>query len=219
MSATILLFDEGTTKEVNNYDENLYFSDGKFELTLENKVTGSNIYSLNTLEPFAYSKKSTMYKYNLESTSDLDTKINSTNDSLVLFSWAPCPDCVRIKDDVLYEYLSQTNKKLYMFEVSHYRNDYTNNPELYDQFAKKYQFNSYRGGKVPTIVKYNNSSLVNMHVYFNDEFEKQEDGSYIIKNSFIPSLINTSYQTGTKMMEELKVVHKNETIKYLDINL
>lgn len=219
MSASILLFNDGVTKEVIEYNENLYFSENKFELTLEDKITGSNLYSLNTLETFEYSKKTTMYKMNLESTTDLDNKIASKEDVLVLFSWAPCPDCSRIKQDVLNEYMANKDKKLYIFEVAHYRQDLTNKPELYEQFANKYQFDSYRGGKVPTIAKYNDSKLVNMHVYFNDEFEKQEDGSYLIKNSFIPRLINSSYQNGSKMIEELKQIHKEETIAYLDSNL
>ena len=219
MSASILLFNDGVTKEVIEYNENLYFSENKFELTLEDKITGSNLYSLNTLDTFEYSKKTTMYKMNLESTTDLDNKIASKEDVLVLFSWAPCPDCSRIKQDVLNEYMANKDKKLYIFEVAHYRQDLTNNPELYEQFATKYQFDSYRGGKVPTIAKYNESKLVNMHVYFNDEFEKQEDGSYLIKNSFIPRLVNSSYQNGSKMIEELKQIHKEETIAYLDSNL
>ena len=219
MSASILLFNDGVTKEVIEYNENLYFSENKFELTLEDKITGSHLYSLNTLDTFEYSKKTTMYKMNLESTNDLDNKIASKEDVLVLFSWAPCPDCSRIKQDVLNEYMANKDKKLYIFEVAHYRQDLTNNPELYEQFATKYQFDSYRGGKVPTIAKYNESKLVNMHVYFNDEFEKQEDGSYLIKNSFIPRLVNSSYQNGSKMIEELKQIHKEETIAYLDSNL
>ena len=219
MSASILLFNDGVTKEVIEYNENLYFSENKFELTLEDKITGSHLYSLNTLDTFEYSKKTTMYKMNLESTTDLDNKIASKEDVLVLFSWAPCPDCSRIKQDVLNEYMANKDKKLYIFEVAHYRQDLTNNPELYEQFATKYQFDSYRGGKVPTIAKYNESKLVNMHVYFNDEFEKQEDGSYLIKNSFIPRLVNSSYQNGSKMIEELKQIHKEETIAYLDSNL
>ena len=219
MSASILLFNDGVTKEVIEYNENLYFSENKFELTLEDKITGSHLYSLNTLDTFEYSKKTTMYKMNLESTTDLDNKIASKEDVLVLFSWAPCPDCSRIKQDVLNEYMTNKDKKLYIFEVAHYRQDLTNNPELYEQFATKYQFDSYRGGKVPTIAKYNESKLVNMHVYFNDEFEKQEDGSYLIKNSFIPRLINSSYQNGSKMIEELKQIHKEETIAYLNSNL
>ena len=219
MSASILLFNDGVTKEVIEYNENLYFSENKFELTLEDKITGSNLYSLNTLDTFEYSKKTTMYKMNLESTTDLDNKIASKEDVLVLFSWAPCPDCSRIKQDVLNEYMTNKDKKLYIFEVAHYRQDLTNNPELYEQFATKYQFDSYRGGKVPTIAKYNESKLVNMHVYFNDEFEKQEDGSYLIKNSFIPRLVNSSYQNGSKMIVELKQIHKEETIAYLDSNL
>lgn len=218
MSASIILFDNGITKEVIEYDENLYYSDSKLELTLENKINKSNIYSLNTLEKFQYSKAYSMYRYDYSSTTDLDNKIKEDKSS-ILYSWGPCPDCMRIKDEVLNEYMPSSNKKIYSFEVSHFRNDYSTNPELFDEFASKYQFNDYRGGKVPSIVTYNNGSKVNMHVYFNDEFEKQNDGSYLIKNSYIPELINTSYSSGENMYKELMKIHKEKTIEYLDNHL
>ena len=219
MSATIILFDEGKTKEVIPYDDNLYYSDSKLELTLENKITGSNVYSLNTFTPFSYTKKTTMYQIDYSSTEDLDKKINENKESLVLYSWGPCPDCIRVKDDILDEYMTSNDKKIYIFEVSHYRNDFSTNPELFNTFASTYQFDNYRGGKVPSIVKYQNGNKINMHVYFNDEFVQQEDGSFIISNSFSPSLINTSYTTGAKMIEELRKVHKDLLIEYLDNNL
>lgn len=219
MSATILLFDEGITKEVIEYDDNLYYSDAQFELTLENKIKGSNIYSLNKINSFAYSSNFSMYKFDYSDTEELDNKINSLDKSLVLYSWGPCPDCMRVKDDILDDYMTNKNRKLYTFEVSYFRNDYTNNPKPFDEFADKYQFSSYRGGKVPSIVNYQNGEKLNMHVYFNDEYQKNEDDSYSIINSFNPALINTSYQNGKKMIEELREIHKNALITYLDENL
>ena len=219
MSATILLFDEGITKEVIEYDDNLYYSDAQFELTLENKIKGSNIYSLNKIKSFTYSSNFSMYKFDYSDTEELDNKINSLDKSLVLYSWGPCPDCMRVKDDILDDYMTNKNRKLYTFEVSYFRNDYTNNPKPFDEFASKYQFSSYRGGKVPSIVNYQNGEKLNMHVYFNDEYQKNEDDSYTIINSFNPALINTSYQNGKKMIEELREIHKNALITYLDENL
>ena len=219
MSATILLFDEGITKEVIEYDDNLYYSDAQFELTLENKIKGSNIYSLNKIKSFTYSSNFSMYKFDYSDTEELDNKINSLDKSLVLYSWGPCPDCMRVKDDILDDYMTNKNRKLYTFEVSYFRNDYKNNPKPFDEFADKYQFSSYRGGKVPSIVNYQNGEKLNMHVYFNDEYQKNEDDSYSIINSFNPALINTSYQNGKKMIEELREIHKNALITYLDENL
>ena len=219
MSATILLFDEGITKEVIEYNDNLYYSDSKFELTLENKITGSNIYSLNKLVPFNYSSNFQMYRFDYASTEELDNKINDQNESLVLYSWGPCPDCMRVKDDILDEYMSNAKNKIYIFEVSHFRNNYSEHPEIFDEFSNTYKFNDYRGGKVPSIVKYSSGDKINMHVYFNDEFIKNEDGSYTITNSYTSSLINTNYSSGSKMIEELRKLHKEELIKYLDNNL
>lgn len=219
MSATIILFDNGITKEIIPYTENLYYSDSKLELTLENKVTGSHIYTLNKLEKFDYSKNSHMYKFDLSSTEELDSLISSSEKANILYSWGPCPDCIRFKDEVVNEYMSSSSNKLYIYEVSHFRNDYSTNPELFTTFASKYQFDNYRGGKVPCIVTYKNGTKDNMHVYFNDEFEKLDDESYKIKNSFIPSLVNTTYSSGEKMFKELKQIHKEKTIEYLENNL
>ena len=49
MSATIILFDEGKTKEVIEYNDNLYYSDSKLELTLENKSIVAFLHKLLTL--------------------------------------------------------------------------------------------------------------------------------------------------------------------------
>jgi thiol-disulfide isomerase/thioredoxin len=219
MSATIILFDNGSTKEVIEYTDNLYYSESKLEVTLENRIQKSHIYSLNKLEAFDYSKKMKMYKYDLSSTEELEEKIKEKETSIILFAWGPCPDCIRVKDDVLDEYMSASNKKIYVFEVSHFRNDFSTNPELFTNFAEQFKFNNYRGGKLPCLVKYNSNEKVNMHVYFNDEIEKQEDGSYKIVNSFSSSLINSSFKSGEKMMEELRKTHKELLIEYLDNNL
>lgn len=219
MSATIILFDEGKTKEVIEYSDNLYYSDTKLELTLENKVQGSKLYSLNYLSTYQYSKSFNMYKFDYSSTIDLDAQIEKEEKSLILYSWGPCPDCMRVKDDVLDEYMVGKDKKLYIFEVSHFRNDYANNPDLFNEFASKYQFNDYRGGKVPCIISYSSNTKTNMHVYFNDEYVKNEDGTYNIVNSYIPSLINTTYSNGNDMITKIRKIHKEELIKYLDENL
>lgn len=218
MSASILLFNSGVTKDVIEYNNNLYYSDSKLELTLEKKITGSNIYSLNTLETYSYSPSFDMYKFNYSSTIDLDNKLASSRANVV-YSWGPCPDCIRFKDEVLYDYMPNSQNKIYSFEVSYFRDDYSNSPDLYNQFTLKYQFDNYRGGKVPSIVTYENNKKVNMHVYFNDEFEKQEDDSYIIKNSYIPELINTTYSSGKEMYNKLVKIHKEKAIEYLDNNL
>ena len=115
--------------------------------------------------------------------------------------------------------MPNSQNKIYSFEVSYFRDDYSNSPDLYNQFTLKYQFDNYRGGKVPSIVTYENNKKVNMHVYFNDEFEKQEDDSYIIKNSYIPELINTTYSSGKEMYNKLVKIHKEKAIEYLDNNL
>ena len=219
MSATIILFDEGKTKDVIEYSDNLYYSDSTLELTLENKITGSNLYSLNDLTTYEYSKSFNMYKFDYSSTSDLEKQIAKEEKSLVLYSWGPCPDCMRVKDDVLDEYMLDKEKKLYIFEVSHFRNDFANNPDLFNEFASKFQFNDYRGGKVPCILSYSSNTKTNMHVYFNDEYVKNEDGTYYISNSYIPSLINTTYSNGNDMITKIRKIHKEELIKYLDENL
>ena len=218
-SASILLFNNGKTKEVIEYNQNLYFSDSKFELTLENKITGSHLYSLNNLTSFSYSPKQKMYRVDLSLTEELDTIIASNNKSMILYSWGPCPDCIRIKEELLKEYLVSTKKKLYVFEVSHFRNDYSSNPTLFNEFASKYKFNTYRGGKVPALCLYKNNELVNMHVYYNDEFVKNEDQSYTITNSYIPELINTNYSSGNAMFDNIAKIHTQKTIEYLDKNL
>ena len=58
-----------------------------------------------------------------------------------------------------------------------------------------------------------------MHVYFNDEYIKNDDGTYSISNSYISSLKNTIYSSGNDMISKIRKIHKEELIKYLDENL
>ena len=214
-SASILLFDNGLTRELIEYNDNLYYSKNQLETTLERKISGSNIYLINDFDKYEYSTSFNMYKINLTTTNLLDEKVSSNNDNFVLYSWGLCPDCMSLKTDVLDSLLTNKNKKLYTFETSYVRSDKDN----FALFTNKYKFDDYRGGKVPTIVKYNNGSKVNMHVYLNDEFVKNDDGSYYIKTSFISELVNTTYPDSAKMFSSIKEIHKAKVIEYLENNL
>lgn len=159
----------------------------------------------NDVTPYSY-KGYYFVKMNEEGTTLLNGKVEGN--STILFSWKECNDCFSLKS-ILSEYLMETEIKLYIYEVHHFRNG-ENKSTLWDDkengFPYKYQFDSYRGGKVPSFVTYSNKKKVNMLVYHNDVVENG-----VVKESFFEELI------GKKLSEEEREeYHKNKVIEYLN---
>lgn len=212
MSSTVLIFNDGKMQKKLSYEKYLYYDIDNFELTMEKEVKSSHIFSLNDYESFIYSSSFNMLKTNYSSDKTLENKIIEDNIN-VLYAWNKCLDCIDFSNNFLTSYMSKSNKKLYTYEVSYFRNQKDENglPELNDfhSFAQKYQFNTYREGKVPSIVTYSKSVKTSMAVYLNDEIEEL-NGSYKIKNSFYQDLIG---------LEDKNLFDLNTKIKETELSL
>ncbi len=127
----------------------------------------------------------------------LESLVGSTEDFIVAYSWASCPDCSYVFPNVLYPYSEnkQFNTKMYVIDleveglllVDGVR-DYTN--ENYVNFVDKYNLSNtyneafgYETGFVPTFQYYENGTLTDMCVYFNDKVELV-NGEYTITRSY-----------------------------------
>lgn len=134
----------------------------------------------------------------------LDYKITNKENFLLYIGWNKCGDCKQIENNVLNDFLISNNCQIYYLESDYYRKNrpleepipenYNSNEQylldkknwdLWIEFATKYNFVSYRNGKVPTIQYYKDGNLMDMIVYLNDEIK---DG--VIINSYYQELIN-----------------------------
>lgn len=211
-------------KETSKIMPSLYFyNDGelinkvtyseKFKKTNEikkilNKYSTSNgIWYLNDLVEISH-KDVLFYKFDLQTTILLDNSI--TNNISVLFTWKSCSDCLSFKT-YLNDLYQEFEKKLYVFEVDYFRNS-SNKQAFWDEkggFPDKYQFSSYRGGKVPVIVTYSNGEKQSMCVYRNDVIE---DG--IIKESFYEELVSKALT-----QDEIDKFESEKMLNYIKENV
>ncbi len=169
--------------------------------------TSHGVWYLNDLIK-TYHKDVPFYRFELQSTYMLDDMIK--NDASVLYTWKSCSDCLSFKT-YLRKLYHEFNGKLYSFEVDYFRNS-TNKQALWDEtgsFPYKYQFSSYRGGKVPVIVTYNNNIKKSMCVYRNDVVE---DGT--IKESFYEELVSKKMT-----QEEIDKYESEKMLSYIKENV
>ncbi len=212
-SASLLLFDDGIDKDYIEYESKIY----RNYQTIENKLNrylGKSGYNIvNDIETYNYGVDK-MYKYNYLTTNKLDELIASNKEKTVLFSWYSCPDCTSLKDQILDQYLLDNDKTINIFEVNEIRNNI--NEETWTNFKKKYQFDNYRNGRVPSFVTYKNSTKIDMAVFQNDLID-ENDGSFIVSESFWNDEIKSI--TGLSLEEVKEKVTKKEIkliTKYLN---
>ena len=115
----------------------------------------------------------------------LDQHLASNESFIVYFGWFACGDCTYMNDAYLKEFLKTNDKKFYYVETDEYRKDKETKPEEWKAFADKDQFGDYNGGRIPSIVYYENGKKKDMCVYFNDSFEWNEtDKTLKVTGSF-----------------------------------
>lgn len=155
----------------------------------------------------------------------LDNKIVNKESFLLYIGWNKCGDCKQIEENVLNEFLIKNNCKIYYLESDFYRKnkpfeepkieDYENDNEkylndmqnwsLWIEFATKYNFISYRNGKIPTIQYYQDGLLKDMIVYLNDEIKEG-----VIINSYYQELINKNISN-----DDLILFHNQKVSEFL----
>ena len=186
-SASLLLFDNGKDIKYINYDIKMYSSNNAFNNKMKNYLDKSGIYNINDYEQTYYLDNSTiMYEKkgsNQMSSNNLDELIASNEKVTIVYSWEICPDCVLLYNDFLKEYMEINNsKKIYIYDVSAIKE--SSELDAWTNFVTKYSLPSYKGGKVPSIVTYQNNEVVDSCVFVNDTIEEISDGLYSITSSF-----------------------------------
>lgn len=212
-SASLLLFDDGIDKDYIEYESKIYNNYQTIESKLNHYFQKSGYNIVNDIESYNYGVDK-MYKYNYLTTDQLDKLIANSKEETVLFSWYSCPDCTSLKDQFLDQYLLDSDKAINIFEVNEIRNH--TDEETWANFKKKYQFDNYRNGRVPSIVTYKNSAKIDMAVFQNDLIEEKDD-SFIVTESFWNDEIKSI--TGSSLEEVKEKVAKKEIeliTKYLD---
>ena len=135
----------------------------------------------------------------------LDQKIFSKEDFLLYIGWNQCGDCKLLDTHLLNDYLKENYKidnVIYYLESENYIND----PTKWKEFTKKYQFDSFRSGRVPTLQFYQKGVIQEMIVYHNDVIENN-----IVKESFFEDCLNKNLTD-----EQLLEIHDQKMYEFLD---
>jgi len=177
-SASLLLFDDGKDIRYIEYDPKIYASEKAFSDQVGKYYTASPYRIGNDLEEYDYYGEETMVRFHSLGYSEIESLIQSPSEVSILFSWYDCPDCQEFKSRFLDGYLTESGKELTFFEVSAVRNS-----EIWTEFKSRFQFDSYREGRVPSIVTYRNGEKVDMAVFVNDVIA-EENGVYRVIESF-----------------------------------
>ena len=161
-----------------------------FKEAFTNMVRPSNVYYLNTAENKTGDDGETTFDYSTidyTDTSYLDSKIQSSDDINIIFTWNKCSDCQSLFDNWIFDYSNKNlDKTIYLFEVDSFRNPINEktNP-AWSAFAAKYGLNNYLTGKVPSVINYKNGAFNKMVVYHNrGESSKNSDGSYSFLSAY-----------------------------------
>lgn len=150
---------------------------------------------------------------------NLDSLIASKQEVVVYFSWNECGDCASFKEYYLNEYLlnNKANKVFYAFETNEWRSQKDEHPEVWEAFAKKYQIDSYQGGKIPSIVYYNEGVKKDMVVYLNDIFDFNESGLKVTGSYYKDApYVNQTYKDYNAYKEGVKEFHNSKVDDFLN---
>lgn len=212
-SASLLLFDDGIDKDYIEYDSKIYNNYQSLENKLNRYFQKSGYNIVNDIETYNYGVDK-MYRYNYLTTDKLDQLIASDKEETILFSWYSCPDCSSLKDQLLDQYLLDNDKSINIFEVDEIRNH--TDEKTWASFKRKYQFDNYRDGRVPSIVTYKNSTKIDMAVFQNDLIE-EKDNSFVVTESFWNDEVKSITGSSTEEVKEKVAKKEIELItQYLD---
>lgn len=221
-SATVQVYKNGQILKSLPYEKNLYYDEDQLEFTLSKYTTPSNIYLINDYIDYSYTNDYKMLRLDLSSFNDLKLIKEKDEKNTVLFSWYKCPDCISLKNDFLLKHMASQKKKIYLFEVDYLRSKVNENSEpdlsLFHEFANMFLFSSYKEGRVPSFITYQNNEKIDMAVYLNDVIENEND-QYIVKESFYKDLIGKQGSNLVELKEELSKLELEYIKEYLIKNL
>ena len=161
----------------------------------------------------------------------LDEKIQAQESFVLYIGWNKCGDCSMLEREVLNKYLlnNELSVNFYYLESDPYRinkpkeepvlpenanadqiEEYNIQKQYWDMwinFTKKYNFNSFRNGRVPTLQYYENGIMKNMIVYNNDVVENG-----VVVDSYYDELDGKSIS-----IEELLNTHNKKVEEFLNL--
>lgn len=170
------------------------------------------VYYLNTPEDYEETKHLDTWGY---STNDLEKKIQENN-SLILYTWRRCHDCIDYRKDVLTPFEQKNpNVKIYFYETEGYmlgkREEDKETKKfvskLWEDFCNKFHLSDYSlqdefgyvGGFVPTIVSYKDNSY-SLSVFSNArDVKRNENGTLSYSMAFYDEILKL--QSDTKVEE------------------
>jgi hypothetical protein len=160
---------------------------------------------------------------------ELDTMIAEDKKFIIYYFWKLCSDCSALKENVMTQYQidHQDAYNFYFIEVDQYRNPEFGGAtgELWKGFAAKYEFDFYRGGKVPTFQYRHGSEIIETAVYYNDTIEAVMDGTnvkgYKVTGSYWEdaTFIGNTYDTYQLLLADITPFHNQKIIDFLNRNL
>lgn len=208
---TLLIYNKGKVKDTLKYDESIKeFKDlGKFKDYMNSFIIEPKMIEVS--EDF------------------LDNAITNKETFILYIGWNKCGDCKLLEERVINSFLldKETNTNFYYLESDKYRSlkpktkpefkdDFTEeelinyNKDLENwnnwiNFASKYNFESFRDGRVPTIQYYENGIMEEWIVYNNDLYEND-----VVVDSFFDELDGK-----TLSKEELLEIHDKKALEFL----
>lgn len=208
-----------------------------FTVQMKRYVEDISLYSLNTFNKIGDDTQDlTQFHYYIEDKSDtsvLDKKIVETPDLTVFFTWLRCGDCQNFHQKTFDNYVLSLDKsiKVYQFEVDHFRrnkpgtnpgegNDGYENYMLWLDFAAKYGFDSYRDGKVPVLVNYQEGEFSSMAVFANDAGITQDDNNqYYYTETFFPEIQTIRGKTEADLVSKVEKRELELMTEFMDIHI
>ena len=208
---TLLIYNNGKVKDTLKYNDSAKeFKDlGKFKDYMNSYIIEPKMIEVN--EDF------------------LDNAITNKETFILYIGWNKCGDCKLLEERIIESFLLENNTKnnFYYLESDKYRSlkpktkpEYSvdfNEEELINynkeienwnnwiSFASKYNFVSFRDGRVPTIQYYENGVMVDWIVYNNDVCEND-----VIVDSFFDELDGE-----TLSKEKLLEYHDKKVLEFL----
>ena len=208
---TILFYREGKLINQNSGTPSTY---QKFKKLMNDNTYLTNINVVNDFKLVEGSNFEGKYKYyhiDYASTDLLDELISSKT-CKVLFSWDKCNDCKSlIKEYMFLDKVLKMPTDYYIYKVNYFRDKKNEDISIWTNFAQKYGFDTFKGGRIPTYVKYVDGVKSDMVVYLNEGDIYEEDGYFLYKEAFFDEVNNLRCKSKDELREEAK---KIELIKF-----
>lgn len=127
-----------------------------------------------------------------ETDKSIKEKINNKKSFYLYFKRNSCPDCKKFNSLFLDKWIinNKENYIIYTIDIDLYKDS--------DPIKNDYGFE-----RVPTIQKYQNGSLVDMAVIYNDEFEETEDNKYKVTDGYYDEFIGQIFADYTDYYESV----------------